>query len=156
MWFGLLYAIYLIFAVSTYITMFVVLFRSRIHITLPQQSLPHTIIDSKFFVAVLLIATFLLLGVLPQVIYTMIYPQQREARVKHHYGSHQPFLILGWLFYLSDTLDGFIYILMYKPVKNLVVKQIRGLSCIYNGRAQQEAGVVAIRNTTAAVVRHRR
>ena len=109
--FPVLYMLYFFFAVSTYIIIFVLFVRSHRRSISSRQSIFYMFKHSKFYVAVLLISSFLLFLVIPQLIFTaMMLSDTKDSTILY---------ILLVLTCLSDTFDGIIYFLFYTGMSQI-------------------------------------
>ena len=113
--FPVIYILFFIFASITYAALFVFFVNSRNRSSSTHLSVLHLFRNSKFYVALLLISSFLVLSVLPQLV--------KSAMVLKILAFDET---LKWTanvaFYLSDTADGVIYFLFYAPVRKLILK----------------------------------
>ena len=112
----LLFFVFFLFAVTTYLLIFIVYVRSRRRSTAAQLSVPQLFTRSRFSVALLLVSSFLLLTVVPELVYfTMSLKKFR-----------MDFDILFFIIpNVSDTTDAFIYIIMYAPIRKLLISNLR-------------------------------
>ena len=113
--------LFFLFASTSYIIMFYVFVRSRRSTCQDQQqSVFKMFTRSKFYIAIVLISTFLLLAVIPRLLYCFI-----------HQHDSEPYKIIKYILYIvasiSDTTDAFIYIFFYTPVQKLMIKNFRWL-----------------------------
>ena len=77
-----------------------------------------TFMKSNFYISILLISSFLILTVLPNLINSYFYSKPL-AWILYQYTVP--------LIYLSDTVDNIIYVLLYKPVRNVVKEKLLSL-----------------------------
>ena len=104
--------LFLLFAVVAYILMFLSFSKSRRRSTVSNQSFLYMFTHSKFYMAVLLVGTFLLLAVVPRLIRTEMF-----------FTNTWNFTLADALIIvcnLSDIADGLIYILVYAPIRSLL------------------------------------
>ena len=116
--FPVTYFSFFVFASSAYTIMFVIFVKSRRRISSMHQPVLYLIRSSKFYIALLLILSFLLLSVLPQLI--------KSGMVLHiiEY-NHTLKWVLNIAFFFSDTADGIIYFIFYSPIRKLLGKFLR-------------------------------
>ena len=122
--------LFLIFSTVAYIIMFSVYVRSRRRLQTTPESVLTAFVNSNFFTAVLLITSFLILMVTPALIHAYYDFTAKEMSVPLYtyiYAS----------VYLSDLVDAIIYVLLYKPVKNILGTKLtrfrRNVGCINAG-----------------------
>ena len=127
--FPTLYVLYIVFASITYLIMFMIFVRSRRRSSYAQQSAFQLFTHSKFYVALLLIASFLLFSVIPMLI-------KSGMRLKIIAQNQNVDNVMNICFYISDTADGIIYILFYPPVRNI----LRKVLCKFCDTPLQEQG----------------
>ena len=132
---------FFLFAAVSYIIMFYVFVKSnrRTSSTL-QRSVLHLFIHSKFYVAILITSTTLVLMVIPELLFSYF-------RIKYFQIFSGPNWIrelLNIINNFSDTTDALIYVLCYSPVKNIMRKLLKLLPryCIlpdHNGSLPEES-----------------
>lgn len=139
--------IYLIFAVITYIAIFDLYVKSKRKSKLDSglhhnnDSLFQLFVHSRFYVSVVIIACFLILTVLPEMIHSIhlfVYPFKVDYVVFFRYYAAS--------ITLSYTIDGIVYIYLQKPVRKLFW---RTLQCRGN-RVANETGIQELRGTVVS------
>ena len=126
---------------STYATLFAASVQSRRRSTSSRQSTFHTFTHSKFYVAGLLIFSFLLLTVVPRVTHSIIVLSDVQL-------SRTANIIPAILAYLSDTADAVIYIFMYNPTLKLLTAKLKTLNVYIRKYIQQSRASDASRMAT--------
>ena len=120
----ILNVVYLGFAAATYLIMFRKYISSRrlVRKKSKDSSVFNMFRQSKFFVSVLLIASFLVLTVVP---YLIIFICNLNGTVlsKSFYIYSNTCILLG------DTLDAIIYIFTYIPVSRLLKRRVKSAKC---------------------------
>ena len=111
-----IFIIFFLYATTIYVTVFVIYVRSERRVA-TKDSMCHIFINSKFKVALLIVATFLVLMVGP---YLMLFVKY----LKEHSIDSTTKTITVYLATLSDTIDAFIYIVVYQPVTELLRREI--------------------------------
>ena len=111
-----LYVIYVLFAIVTYTVMFLKFARSRRNTNARESSLFKIFINSRFFVSVLLITSFLLLAVFPYLICSFMFLTGIIL-------SKQIILCTIVLYRLSDFIDAIIYIFLQPHVRKLLLQK---------------------------------
>ena len=144
-----LYGVHFLFTVCSYITMFVIFIRSHTRSSSHRHSIWYTFVQSKFYVAVLLISSFLVLVAVPRITVSVMW-------MIHTFQTYQEWntfiamnRILIYSFFISDTVDGFIYILLYNPVRSLLKSKVRAVLVALNRvghRQSQTSEPTVIRN----------
>ena len=83
--------------------------------------------NSRFYISCLLIVTFLLMVVLPKLVYFFYL-----KRVHRNHGMFEKILavVVGVLYYFSFLADVFIYVFLHPPLKRLMWKKLRKISCL--------------------------
>jgi hypothetical protein len=114
-----LYIISLLFAIVTYTVMFLTFARSRSNTIAPQSSLFNIFINSRFFICVLLMTSFLLLTVIPNLIRLFAFATSITL-------SKQVWLYIFLSTLLSDFIDAIVYIFLQPDVRKLLLIK---LSC---------------------------
>ena len=112
--FPVIHVLFFVFAVTTYIIMFIAFVRSRRRSSVSQHSVLYLFAHSKFYAAVLLMASFLLLMVIPSIVFFSMVESDTLTDSSRY--------ILIVLTCLSDTFDGIIYFIFYPPVRQLIRK----------------------------------
>ena len=133
-------SIYLLFAIATYASMFRVFVTSRRKSSLPQkQSALHFFRHSKFYVSILLISSFLLLMIIPEIVIFSIVLRNRGRT--HQVTDPTPFYVKILLSRVSDIVDSIIYIFFYSPVQRSLTAHIRSLYhlCIHRGSSRLQS-----------------
>ena len=102
--------LFLLFSTTTYCIIFVVFVRSRRRSSSSQQSAFHMFTHSKFYIAILLITSFLVTTVIPR-IGMLPFLTYKDKDVES---------VAIILVFLSDFVDGVIYILVYDPVRKIL------------------------------------
>ena len=132
-----LYTIFVILAVVSYIIMFLKFADSR-RVTMqtdpdaPRQSLFRIFLNSRFFVSIILVMSYLIFMIIPSLIRVFYYIAD----------VHMPDILFEYInisVTLSDTADGIIYIFMDRSVRKLLVKKV---SSLINRNAINEAADV--------------
>ena len=113
-----LFIVYVLFAILTYTVMFLKFARSRRN-TAPHSSLFNIFINSRFFVSLLLISSFLLLTVIPTLIRSFMFLTGNRI-------SKQIYLYVNVSARLSDFIDAIIYIFLQPDIRKLLLIK---LSC---------------------------
>ena len=139
-----LYTIFFILAVVCYIIMFLRFAQSRRATTQtdsdsPQQSLMSIFLNSRFFVSIMLVTSYLIFMIIPSLIRTFYYIAD----------AHMPHILFDYInisVTLSDTADGIIYIFMDRSVRKLLLKK---LSSLINRNASNEVPVAVVRCNNA-------
>lgn len=113
--------IFLLFAIYAYTTIFLKFSKSRKKSVgsnpyLSRQSTFTRFRQSRFYVAVLLITSLLILDVIPYLIYIAL----RLQKNIYLYPNIRYYLYIST--YLSDTFDGIIYIYMNSPLRHLLIE----------------------------------
>ena len=105
---------FVFFACITYISMFVAYYKSGKHSERlsAERSMIQTFLNSKFYISILLITSFLILTVIPNLINSFCNPDPMSAHPVDLY------IYTRLAMCLSDTVDNVIYILSYKPVRH--------------------------------------
>ena len=117
---------FLAFATITYITLFVIFVRSRRRFSSQQQSVWHMFKNSNFYIAIILISSFLVFMVVPYIIYYGVFKTKVNKEMEH-------ILFLIWT--LSDTSDALTYVFLYKPVQRSLKAAFTTLCCKCRGNA---------------------
>ena len=120
-----LYTIFLILAVVSYIIMFLKFANSRRVTTErdpedPRQSLGRIFLNSRFFISIMLVLSYLILMIIPSLIRTFYFIT----------GTRVPKLVNVYIdisITLSDTADGIIFIFMNPSVRTLLLKKLSSL-----------------------------
>ena len=117
--------VYLLFTIITYIVMFVVFIRSRRNSTAGEQSLFYMFRHSKFYMGILLTSSFLVLTVVPNcAVSTMFFLVMHGVKIDHAGGDL--FVMINQLLpWISDTVDGLIYIVLFAPVRKLIAASVK-------------------------------
>ena len=102
------------FSCITYALMFIVYAKSRRQLQQAPESLFRTFINSSFYISVLLITSFLVLTVVPFLV------NIHYDRLKVHMAEPVMNYVSSSL-HLSDVVDAVIYILLYRPVRNMMI-----------------------------------
>ena len=116
---------FLIFALVTYIVMFFKFAQSR-RLTMPrnpdapQETLFHIFVNSRFFISVMLISSYIILSVTPVVI--------RSFYTSTNFPSYV-IIYNNISVILSDTADAVIYIFMDKQVRKILWQKVSMLIC---------------------------
>ena len=134
----LLYITYLLFASTTYLIMFCMFVRSRRRCssTLQKQSVLQMFARSKFYVAVLIMTTFLILQVIPGILILWVDLQWSKIFISVILAS------------FSYTVDGIIYILMYKPVRNLLISKAITIHRIWKSKVKLRHPIATIQDSS--------
>ena len=82
---------------------------------------------SRFYISFILIFSFVFLTILPKLVYFFIYPH-----IELESGKMVSGIIVGVLYHISFLADAFIYVFVHRPVKNLLWKKLRTISCLRN------------------------
>ena len=120
-----LYSTFLVFALVTYIVMFFKFVQSR-RLTMPrdtdapQETLFHIFVNSRFFISVMLISSYIILAVIPIVIRSL-YAINNLPTYLHIY------TIISIT--LSDTADAVIYIFMDRQVRKFLWQNVSMFTC---------------------------
>ena len=133
---------YFLFAVATYSAMFITYMQSKRKTSTSHKSAYTMFKQSRFRFAVLVMSSCLVLEVIPQIVFT----------ISSFFGKTGQY-IAPILFYASDTVDGIIYILLYRPVRTVLKHLIKRFTC--KNRRQVMMAVVTdvqYRQNTVAVI----
>ena len=133
---------YFLFAVATYSAMFITYMQSKRKTSTSHKSAYTMFKQSRFRFAVLVMSSCLVLEVIPQIVFT----------ISSFFGKTGQY-IAPILFYASDTVDGIIYILLYRPVRTVLKHLIKRFTC--KNRHQVMMAVVTdvqYRQNTVAVI----
>lgn len=124
---SVLLIIYTIFAIITYVMMFLAYARSQIETKGRRGSLYKVYVHSRFSISVLLIGSFLVLMVIPSLIRSgFILSQDNITSFSKEFT-----LYLKISSRLSDLVDGVIYIFLQPSVRKVFCVK---LSCLFRGR----------------------
>ena len=105
---------FVVFSCITYAIMFAVYAKSRRQLQQAPESLFRTFINSSFYISVLLITSFLVLTVVPLLVnihFDRLKVEMEEPVMNYVYSS----------LHLSDVVDAVIYILLYRPVRSMMI-----------------------------------
>ena len=133
--------LFYIFAVLSYIIMFVKLKSKRRYTNKfsSNQSLFQVCRNSWFFIVSLLVASFLLLMVIPKLVLSISWIN----------GDHLPEAVRVYIYIsiaLLDTVDGVIYIFMYAPVQRFLYATLSSLFSCYKIRIVRQQAIVKHKN----------
>lgn len=114
---------YFLFAIITYVIMFKKFVRSRRSVsTISINSSGFQLFQtSKFYISVLIITSFLLLAVIPNILTSIC----TYFEIEYTTGV---FVYVSISESLSDTADGVIYVFMYKPVRAILTKKTNSIA----------------------------
>ena len=128
-------SLFLLFAVVSYLIMFLKYIKSRRSSMSTHQSKFFLFRTSKFYVSLLLITSFIILSVIPSLIMSS---SPIDESLNNNY------LYLEITSVLSDTVDGVIYVLLYAPVRTILkMKVISIYNWCTSRRLQDGASVIA-------------
>ena len=128
-------SIYIVFAVICYVTMFCIYVNSTRRSRVSSQLTTFGIFRrSKFYVALLLITSYLLFTVIPYLI----------LATSWRYLSTPVWRLLETLIPASDTVDFFIYLFLYRPVYK-ILRQC--LPCYKRSEVTERNDLVVVRTT---------
>lgn len=124
-----LFCLYLIFSIVTYVTLFLKYYNSKLRLARfnnneDGNSLIQTFRKSRFFITALLVGNYLLLTVLPTLVEYVWYMTYYDVLHLH--------IVIGVSVFgsrLSKTLEAFVYIFLQTSVRNLLTQKIKD---IYN------------------------
>ena len=122
----ILYILFLIFAITSYSIMFFKLVASKRTLSAqmdtdaPQLSLLSVFRNSRFFISLLLISSFIVFNVVPALINSFHFFTGRRIPTEIVFYTHCSVA-------LSDTVDASIYIFLFQPVRKLLYKNITSL-----------------------------
>ena len=125
--FPILSLLYLIFMIGAYITIFTIFVKSRWESSTQRESIFHMFVHSKFYIALLLAASFLLLTAIPIFAVAVVFFLFEQGVNISDDDIWLAALIGKLLPCLSDTIDGIIYAMLHVPVRNLLIVKIRTL-----------------------------
>ena len=141
--------LYFLFATISYTVMFMIFVRSRRQLSSSsqegstQRSLFYWFKHSKFYIAIIIISSFLLCSVIPSIIVSYIF-----FVFKGSASSFDVELVLNVsniAMYLSDTIDAFIYFLMYAPIRRLLLDEIIDLKLVIRSMFNRRDDPIAVR-----------
>ena len=119
-----LFTIFLVFAIFSYSVMFLKFLSSSRNTSTRNKRSKHTILytfrHSKFFISVMLVSTFLVLMVIPNLINTVL---KISGNVDTTIANSLD-LCINVCVALSDTADGLIYVFLQAPVKRLLFRKL--------------------------------
>ena len=130
---AVLNCLFLLFAFISYLIMFLTFVKTERNISSRNRSVFQMFRNSKFYVAILIITSFLLLKVIPSLVFFVITAFKTNI-------SHVP-LWLQICMRASDTADVLIYTFLYTPVQKFWMQKIR--SCCPETEMQNEKVPVA-------------
>ena len=126
-----LHTSFFLFSVTTYITLFVIFLRSKRRTNFSHQSSFSILTHSNFHVAMLLVASFLVFQGIPGIMWVYVRLTQKDINALA--------LIHLLLIFTSDTVDAVIYILMYAPVRRLLITRLTTLFRECTSERRQQA-----------------
>ena len=98
-----------------------------------RQSVWNIFRSSRFFIALLLIASFLIFIVIPD-LYLFIAAVSKKEKVRH-------LVICRIFFALSDTFDALIYIYLQKKVRKIMMEKLHLVNCLKERNRRKEDSV---------------
>ena len=146
--------LHMIFAIVSYIIMFTVFVRSRRRTNSDQQqSLLQLFAHSKFYVAILLISTFIVMQGIPALFF-IYYTQFSNSNNGLVISNWRLFVYYAITVTLSDTTDAMIYVFLYNPIRNLLQTKLRVLfsPCLHLwNRTLTEVSLLQLNNRIAVI-----